>query len=76
MVAPASVVRSTGQLPGELHPVHHWPAGDENNFEADYLYELESKNTITSDMNHERTGRLRCELHGRVSKLVESWLSG
>ena len=30
-------------------PVHR-PAGVEENFEADYLYELESKSTIASDM--------------------------
>ena len=42
-------VRSTEKLPEELHPVHR-PAGDEENFEANYLYELESKRTIASDM--------------------------
>ena len=27
-------------------------------------------------VRHERTDRLRCEPHGRVFKLVESWRSG
>ena len=70
IVAPASDLLATGRLDEEPHPVHR-PAGVEETFEADYLYELESKSTIASDMKELADYAANC-----MGKFSSWWSSG
>ena len=66
----STCVRSTGRLDEEPHLVH-WPAGVEEKIEADYLYALERKSTIASDMKELGDYAANC-----MGKFSSWWSSG
>ena len=63
-------VRSTGRHTEELNPVHRH-GGVEETFEADFLYELEGKSTVASDLKELVDCAANC-----MGKFSNWWSSG